>query len=119
MKKNKDPVLALIEYRATPVANGLSTAELIFGRIIRTMGPCTSSLLIPKTVDRSKLRGKEEQRMMAQKKAFDRRHAAMKKAVLIAGEKVWAKWRSVIEKASAPLIHRGNSCRDLQAELSS
>ncbi|UYV65930.1 K02A2.6-like [Cordylochernes scorpioides] len=87
MKKNKDPVLALMEYRATPLANGLSPAELLFGRKIRTMG-------------------EEERRKMAQKTAFDRRHAATKKAELIAGEKVWVKdlraWGSVIEKASAP-----------------
>ncbi|UYV72044.1 K02A2.6-like [Cordylochernes scorpioides] len=109
MKKNKDPVLALIEYRATPLANGLSPAELLFERKIRTMVPCTSSSLTPKTVDQSKFRGKEEQRKMAQKTAFDRRHAAMKKAELIAGEKVWVKdlraWGSVIEKASAPHLY--------------
>ncbi|UYV72289.1 K02A2.6-like, partial [Cordylochernes scorpioides] len=50
--------------------------------------------------------GEEEQRKMAQKTAFDRRHAATKKAELIAGEKVWVKdlraWGSAIEKASAP-----------------
>ncbi|UYV76630.1 K02A2.6-like [Cordylochernes scorpioides] len=106
MEKNKDPVLALMEYRATPLANGLSPAELLFGRKIRTMVPCTSSSLTPKTVDQSKLRGEEEQRKMAQKTAFDRRHAATKKAELIAGEKVWVKdlraWGSVLEKASAP-----------------
>ncbi|UYV66504.1 K02A2.6-like, partial [Cordylochernes scorpioides] len=99
-------ILALMEYRATPLANGLSPAELLFGRKIRTMVPCTSSSLTPKTVDQSKLRGEEEQRKMAQKTAFDRRHAATKKAELIAGEKVWVKdlraWGSVLEKASAP-----------------
>ncbi|UYV85035.1 K02A2.6-like [Cordylochernes scorpioides] len=106
MKKNKDPVLALMECRATPLANGLSPAELLFGRKIRTMVPCTSSSLSPKTVDQFKLRGEEEQRKMAQKTAFDRRHAATKKAELIAGEKVWVKdlraWGSVLEKASEP-----------------
>ncbi|UYV77709.1 hypothetical protein LAZ67_15002013 [Cordylochernes scorpioides] len=95
-----------MEYRATPLANGLSPAELLFGRKIRTMVPCTSSSLTPKTVDQSKLRGEEEQRKMAQKTSFDRRHAATKKAELIADEKVWVKvlraWGSVIEKASAP-----------------
>ncbi|UYV72544.1 hypothetical protein LAZ67_9003635 [Cordylochernes scorpioides] len=106
MKKNKDPILALMEYRATPLANGLSPAELLFGRKIRTMVPCTSLSLTPKTVDQSKLRGEEEQRKIAQKKAFDRCHAATEKAELIAGEKVWVKdlraWGSVLEKASAP-----------------
>ncbi|UYV68125.1 K02A2.6-like, partial [Cordylochernes scorpioides] len=106
MKKNKDPVLALMEYRATPLANGLSPAELLFGRKIRTMLPCTSTSITPKTMDQSKLRGEEEQRKMAQKKAFDRRHAATKKAELIAEEKVRVKdlraWGSVLEKASAP-----------------
>ncbi|UYV81723.1 K02A2.6-like [Cordylochernes scorpioides] len=94
------------DHVCTPLANGLSPAELLFGRKIRPMVPCTSSSLTPKTVDQSKLRGEEEQRKMAQKTAFDRRHAATKKAELIAGEKVWVKdlrvWRSVLEKASAP-----------------
>ncbi|UYV76907.1 K02A2.6-like [Cordylochernes scorpioides] len=87
MKKNKDPVLALMEYRATPLANGLSPAELLFGRKILTMGG----------------RGAAED---GAKTAFDRRHAAMKKAEQIAGEKVWVKdlraWGSVVKKSSAP-----------------
>ncbi|UYV63040.1 hypothetical protein LAZ67_2002926 [Cordylochernes scorpioides] len=106
MKRNKDPVLALMVYRATPLTNGLSPAELQFGRKIRTMVPFILSSLTLKTVDQSKLRGEEEQRRMAQKTAFDRRHAVTKKAELIAGEKVWVKdlraWGSVVEKASAP-----------------
>ncbi|UYV60516.1 K02A2.6-like [Cordylochernes scorpioides] len=40
-----------------------------------------------------------------------------KKVELIAGEKFWVK--DLREGFSAPLIDRGNSCRDLQAELSS
>ncbi|UYV65077.1 K02A2.6-like [Cordylochernes scorpioides] len=67
-RANKDPVLALMEYRATPLAKGLSPAELLFERKIRTMVPCTSSSLTPKTVDQYKLRGEEEQRKMAQKR---------------------------------------------------
>ncbi|UYV84625.1 hypothetical protein LAZ67_X002882 [Cordylochernes scorpioides] len=55
----------------------------------------------------SKLRGEEEQRKIAQKITFDRRQAAMKKAELIAEEKVWVKdlraWGSVIEKLQRPL----------------
>ncbi|UYV69068.1 K02A2.6-like [Cordylochernes scorpioides] len=97
MKNNKDPVLARMEYRARPLANGLSPAELLFGRIIRTVVPCTSSSLTPKTVDQSKLRGEEEQRKMAHKTAFDKRHAATKKAELIAGEKTSAPRSYIVE----------------------
>ncbi|UYV84740.1 hypothetical protein LAZ67_X003274 [Cordylochernes scorpioides] len=47
-----------------------------------------------------------QERPWQKKTAFDRRHAAMKKAELIASEKVWVKdlraWGSVVEKASAP-----------------
>ncbi|UYV80838.1 K02A2.6-like [Cordylochernes scorpioides] len=107
MKKNKDLVLALMEYRATPLANGLSPAELLFGRKIRTMVPCSSSSLTPKTVDQSKLRGEEEQRKMAQKTAFDRCHAATKKAELIAGEKASALRSYIVE---TPVVtYRRNS----------
>ncbi|UYV82864.1 K02A2.6-like, partial [Cordylochernes scorpioides] len=98
MKKNVDPVLALMEYRATPLANGLSPAELLFGRKIRPMVPCTSSSRAPKMVDRSRFRGEEEQRRMAQGTAFDRRHAATKGAELIVGEK-----RRILSEGDVPL----------------
>ncbi|UYV65457.1 K02A2.6-like [Cordylochernes scorpioides] len=62
---------------------------------------------------RRKLWWEEEQRKMAQKTAFDRRHAARKKAELIAEEKVWVKdlraWGSVIEKASTPRSYIGET----------
>ncbi|UYV83446.1 K02A2.6-like [Cordylochernes scorpioides] len=76
-------------------------------------------------MDQSKLRGEEEQRKMAQKTAFDRCHAATKKAELIAGEKVWVcvkdlrAWGSVLEKASASRSYIVETPGDLQAKLSS
>ena len=36
LKKEKDPAKALMSYRATPLENGYSPAEMLFGRKIRT-----------------------------------------------------------------------------------
>ncbi|UYV72244.1 hypothetical protein LAZ67_9002322 [Cordylochernes scorpioides] len=82
------------------------------------MVPCTSSSLTPKTVDQSKLRWEEEQRKIAQKTAFDRRHAATKKAELIAGEKVWhCEYANLREELIRDRIVLGVKDRKLEKEL--
>ena len=47
LKKEKDPAKALMSYRATPLENGYSPAELLFGRKIRTTVPVLADQLKP------------------------------------------------------------------------
>ncbi|XP_055903115.1 uncharacterized protein K02A2.6-like [Eupeodes corollae] len=67
LKKNtEDPQLALLEYRATPLANGSSPAELLMGRKIRSIMPMTNDRFEPNKVDMDKITKNEEQRRQQQ-----------------------------------------------------
>ena len=65
---NKDPYLAMLEVRNTPVDNYKSPAELAFGRQLRSILPVSPNNLIVKSVDndefkqrRSDLKGKQKE----------------------------------------------------------
>ena len=89
MKKSEDPYVALQSYRATPLENGFSPAELLMGRKLRTSVPMKSSLLNPKTPDPKDLAQKEEKRRNKQKTWYDRRHGVRDLKELTVGDKVW------------------------------
>ena len=66
-KKGGDPHIALLMYRATPLPNGLSPAEILMGRKVRTKVPALPSTLNPQSPDLTTLkqkryRAKEKQR---------------------------------------------------------
>ncbi len=67
LKKEGDPYLALLAYRATPLQNGLSPSELLMSRRLRTTVPMPREQL--KT-----LREREERLKTRQKSNFDRYH---------------------------------------------
>lgn len=48
IKDGKDPNLAVLEYNITPKFNQLSPAEMLMGRVLRTIIPQKASLLKPK-----------------------------------------------------------------------
>ena len=48
LKKNLDPYIALLNYRALPLQNGLSPAELLMGRKLRTQLPALPCVLYKK-----------------------------------------------------------------------
>lgn len=74
LKKSGDPYLSLMAYRATPVGNGYSPAELLFGRRLKTTIPTAPSLLTPTLPDQRKLRAHEEKYRQKYKLGYDKRH---------------------------------------------
>ena len=61
LQKENDPYLALIVYRATPLANWYGPAQLSMGQQLRTTVPVTPSSLNPGWTDITKLK-KDEQK---------------------------------------------------------
>ena len=87
--KNKDPYLAMLAYRSTPLENGYSPTELLMGRRIHTTIPVITKQLIPKLPKKSLLRQKEENMRQRQKQNFDYRHNATVLKPFKQGESVW------------------------------
>ncbi|KAI8506223.1 hypothetical protein Bbelb_156500 [Branchiostoma belcheri] len=70
---NKDPFLALLEYRNTPVDNTLpSPAQLLMSRRLRTRLPTTNEQLTPKSVNHENVRRQLEQKQQRQKTQYDK-----------------------------------------------
>ena len=86
LKKNKDPYLALLTYRATPIHNGYSPAELCMGRRLRTTLPVAPHTLMPQ--QELPVREKEVTYKEKMKTNFDLRHLARDLPVLKQGDKV-------------------------------
>ena len=76
LKKTPDPYKALIAYRATPLESGLSPAELVVGRKIRTRIPTSPSNLNPSWPYLEHFRETGASLKDRQKRDFDRRHSA-------------------------------------------
>lgn len=89
LKKAKDPYLALMAYRATPLSNGYSPAQLLMGRRLRTTLPILPEKLQPALPDLQALQHKERERRLMDAKHFDERHRARALAKLIPGDQVW------------------------------
>lgn len=106
LQKEEDPYLALLAYRATPLANGHSPAQLSMGRQLRTTLPVTLSSLNPGWTDIAKLK-EEEQRMRQRSRVnFNKRHRAQQLSTLTPGKHVWIKDTkekgTVISQADTP-----------------
>ena len=96
LKKEGDPYLALLSYRATPLQNGLSPSELLMSRKLRTTVPVTRELLRPKVPDPESLREREEKLKTRQQSNFDHHHGVRELSPL---EMLWcgcdAEWQTM------------------------
>lgn len=89
LKKATDLYMALLAYRATPLQNGYSPAQLLMGRRLRTTVPTHPSELQPALPDRSSLFQKEREKRMSDAANFNRRHRAKPLSSLSPGQEVW------------------------------
>ena len=90
MKKNTDPYIALLSYRCTPLADGLSPGEKMFGRKLRNNVPQAPKKLVSSYSDAVKQHVKDtDDRVKAMQKYYaDRRHAAREKPDLQPDDRV-------------------------------
>lgn len=89
-KKNSDPYLGLLTYRTTPLQNGLSPAELLMGRKLRTQLPILPSKLEDSVQnDTEKIDEREKRYRENQAEYFNRRHNSSLLPQLRRGEDVW------------------------------
>lgn len=87
--KSQDPYLALLAYRATPGILGVSPAEILMGRRLRTRVP-----MLPRHRNPGESRPKEvvasDQKVRRQQcRYYNRRHRARRLPELEAGDPVW------------------------------
>ncbi|KAL8582115.1 hypothetical protein ACOMHN_004035 [Nucella lapillus] len=91
LKKADDPYLALLMYRSTPLANGLSPAEILMGRKLQTKLPVLPSTLQPSIPDLQKLKRLEEENKVKQQANCNKRHAVRELPPLHPGDSVFIK----------------------------
>uniref|UniRef100_A0AAV2KPW2 Reverse transcriptase RNase H-like domain-containing protein n=1 Tax=Knipowitschia caucasica TaxID=637954 RepID=A0AAV2KPW2_KNICA len=90
--KRDDPLLALMSYRATPTTStGVSPAEMLMGRKIRTTLPSLKKNLIPKQPNRDLIRRRDEEAKQQQAFYYNRRHGARDLPPLHTGDHVLSK----------------------------
>ena len=89
LQKAEDPYKALLAYRSTPLENGYSPAELLFGRRIRSTILALPESLLPKLPDMGGLWKKEAAYSDRIKVNYDRRNRAMPQQPLYPGTPVW------------------------------
>ena len=89
LKKNEDPYIALLNYRATPLQNGYSPAELSMGRRLRTTLPAAPHTLAPRSPP--DIGQKEADYRQKMKADYDSRHRARELPPLEPGDEVLIK----------------------------
>ncbi|XP_014677982.1 PREDICTED: uncharacterized protein LOC106817800 [Priapulus caudatus] len=115
VKKAKDPYLALLAYRATPLFNGYSPAELLFGRRVRTNLPQHPTKLNPRWPDMDNLAKTELEYRKKTAETADRRRGARQLIELKEGDNVWVRDKDV----AAKVMHKAETPRSYVVETQS
>ena len=89
LKAAKDPYIAMLNYRNTPLANGHSPAQLSMARSLRTKVPVAPQTLQFSPPEGDHLRKREQGYRDRMKLNFDKHHAAKALPPLEEGEEVW------------------------------
>ena len=110
-----------MEYRATPIFNGFSPAQLLMSRQIRTTLPILPSTLTPKVPDPIVIRAKEVEYKKKMKAADDQCHRARALPPLQPGDTVYVKDTpgTIHQSTSTPRLYivtteKGTICRNWQ-----
>ena len=89
LKKEEDPAKALMSYRATPLENGYSPAEMLFGRKIRTTVSVSSDQLKPSWPDVEKIREHQQKSKLSQMHRYNARYRSTDLPELKVGDSAW------------------------------
>lgn len=111
-KKDTDQTRALLAYRATPLEQGYSPAQLLMGRHLRTSLPQSSGQLTPKWPDLEAFRREDEEGRRKQASHYNLHHRARPLQELNAGHKVWI----TTEKAPGTVLGTANMPRSYLVE---
>lgn len=90
LKKNVDINSALLSYHTTPLDNGFTPAELMFGRKIKSHVPTLpANLNFPKESIQNEVIQKQNQRKIRQMEWYNKRHRTQDLSPLEIGASVW------------------------------
>ncbi|XP_060082370.1 uncharacterized protein LOC132561685 [Ylistrum balloti] len=99
LRKNKNPYVALMSYRATPLSNGYNPAELRMGRQIQKKVPVKPETLIPKWPYLTEVKDKDTELCDNQKRNYNQRHRVKNLAPLNPGDRVWIRAVGLVERS--------------------
>jgi hypothetical protein len=106
LKKSKDPYISLMAYRDTPLENGYSPAELLFGKKDSNDSSSCITALVPTLPYLVAVREREERIKKRQKKNYDFRHKVKTLQQLEPDCPVWIRDRkesgTIIKKFETP-----------------
>ena len=119
--KAEDPYHALLVYRATPLQNGYSPAELLMNRFLHTDLPTVVTQLKPSVPSMIEVNKKEIAARQCREDNFDRLHQAKTLGPLVPGDSVWIADRrgggvvkeQVAPRSYSPAGEYRRNCRNL------
>ena len=93
LKKAKDPYLAMLAYRSTPLSIGFTPSELLMCRKLRTTIPITRDLRQPKVPDYDNVVKRDEREKERQRQNYNARHRASELPSLLPEDNVYVRDR--------------------------